>query len=399
MKKSLRSVLVLVLLACATAVSGQTRLEMKANDLWVMTGDSITAQRLHSNYIEAFYRARYPELHLQFRNSGIGGNTTGSVLARFDYDVAAWKPTIVSVELGMNDVGAGEDPSRYLEGMKNLLAQIRAVGATPVLISSSPVNDGSKLNDWKGDRCRKIHPYTVALGTLAQAEKVVFVDQYHPLLDLWAGNKLPDGKERFPLGGDGVHPGAVGQLTMAATILTALGADPEVSSATFNAAGSVVEKQLCEISNVAAKDGGLSFTRLDQRGPWPIAPQCREALKLMPQIADLSRYMLKVTDLADGQYAVSMNGKPVAQLTAKELAAGWNMSTLTEGAIAERSAKIVELVTKLQGPLNMAWRTAGKAKESDKLAECQKTIDACEAQLAAACKPVAIQFEIRPAGK
>ena len=32
----------------------------------------------------------------------------------------------------------------------------------------------------------------------------------------------------------------------------------------------------------------------------------------MPQIADLSRYMLKVTDLADGQYAVSMNGKPVA---------------------------------------------------------------------------------------
>ena len=76
-----------------------------------------------------------------------------------------------------------------------------------------------------------------------------------------------------------------------------------------------------------------------------------------------------------------------------------NMSTLAEGVIAERSAKIVELVTKLQGPLNMAWRAASKAQEADKLAECQKTIDACEAQLAAACKPVAVQFEIRPAGK
>ena len=76
-----------------------------------------------------------------------------------------------------------------------------------MLISSSPVNDGSKLDEWKGDRCRKIHPYTVALGKLARAEKVLFVDQYHPLLDLWAGNKLPDGKERFPLGGDAVHPG------------------------------------------------------------------------------------------------------------------------------------------------------------------------------------------------
>ena len=120
---------------------------------------------------------------------------------------------------------------------------------------------------------------------------------------------------------------------------------------------------------------------------------------MMPQIADLSRYMLKATDLADGQYAVSMNGKAVAQLTAKELAAGWNMSTLAEGVIAERSAKIVELVTKLQSPLNTAWRAASKAKESDKLLECQQAIDACEAQLAAACKPVAIQFEIRPAGK
>lgn len=399
MKKSLRNVLVLVLVAYATAVSGQSRLEPKSNDLWVMAGDSITAQRLHSNYIEAFYRARYPDLHLQFRNSGIGGNTTGSVLGRFDYDVAAWKPTIVSIELGMNDVGAGDNPSRYLEGMKKLLTQIRALGATPVLISSSPVNDGSKLDDWKGDRCRKIHPYTEALGTLAQEEKVVFVDQYHPLLTLWAENKLPTGKERFPLGGDAVHPGPVGQLTMAATILTALGADPDVSSATLNAAGSVVEKKRCEISEVAAKDGGLSFTRLDQRGPWPIAAPCREALKLMPQVADLSRYMLKVTDMADGGYAVSMNGKAVAQLTAQELAAGWNMSTLTEGVIAERSAKIVELVTKLQGPLNTAWRAASKAKESDKLAECQKAIDACEAELAAACKPAAIQFEIRPAGK
>src|SRR4051812_47160792 len=88
-------------------------LSPKANDLWVMAGDSITAQRMHTNYIEAFFRTRYPELNMQFRNSGIGGNTTGSILNRFDYDVAAWKPTIVSIELGMNDVGGGDDPAKY----------------------------------------------------------------------------------------------------------------------------------------------------------------------------------------------------------------------------------------------------------------------------------------------
>src|SRR6188508_1206068 len=85
------------------AARSETPFAVKAGDVWVMAGDSITAQRQHSNYIEAFFRTRYPDLKLQFRNSGIGGNTTGSVAARFDYDVAAFKPTIVSIELGMND--------------------------------------------------------------------------------------------------------------------------------------------------------------------------------------------------------------------------------------------------------------------------------------------------------
>ena len=73
-------------------------LKLKDGDVWVMSGDSITAQRQHTNYIEAFYHTRHPALNLRFRNSGIGGNTTGSILQRFDYDIAAWKPTIVSVE-------------------------------------------------------------------------------------------------------------------------------------------------------------------------------------------------------------------------------------------------------------------------------------------------------------
>ena len=399
MKKSCLSVLLLVLFSWASAVFGQTRLEIKTNDVWVMTGDSITAQRLHSNYLEAFYRARYPKLNLQFRNSGIGGNQTQSVLARFDYDVAAWKPTIVSIELGMNDVGAGDNPTQYIEGMQKLIERIRAVGARPVLISSSPVNDGSRLDQWKGDRCRRIHPYTEALGKLAQEEKVAFVDQYHPLLDLWAENKQADGKEQYPLGGDAVHPGPVGQFTMAATILTGLGVDGEVSSATLQADGTVIEKKLCEISDVSARDCVLAFTRLDQRGPWPIASNCRDALRLMPQIADLSRYVLKITRLADGDYTVSMNGTAVAKLTAKDLAAGWNMSTLSEGVIAQRNEKIVELITKLQGGLNSQWRDASKTKQVDKLAACQRAIDECEVQLAEACNPVAIKFEIRPAGK
>src|SRR6187551_3344663 len=96
---------VLVLIGGLPLLAADPALTVKQDDVWVMAGDSITAQKLHSNYIEAFYRTRYPKLNLHFRNSGVPGNTTRDILARFDYDVAKWKPTIVSVELGMNDVG------------------------------------------------------------------------------------------------------------------------------------------------------------------------------------------------------------------------------------------------------------------------------------------------------
>src|SRR5258707_1044779 len=126
------------LLPISAANARTPSLTLKDGDVWVMAGDSITAQRMHTNYIEAFYRTRYPNLHLHFRNSGIGGNRTGNVLKRFDYDVAAWKPTIVSVELGMNDVNGPLEP--YIDGMREIIGKIRAIGAQPVLFSSSPVD-------------------------------------------------------------------------------------------------------------------------------------------------------------------------------------------------------------------------------------------------------------------
>src|SRR5579872_3649278 len=96
-----------------TAVAEQTSFPLKDGDIWVMAGDSITAQHLHSNYFEAFCFARYPKLKFAFRNSGIGGHTVPSTLARFKWDVAAWKPTVVSVELGMNDQG-GYTVEKYI---------------------------------------------------------------------------------------------------------------------------------------------------------------------------------------------------------------------------------------------------------------------------------------------
>ncbi|MES2568736.1 MAG: SGNH/GDSL hydrolase family protein, partial [Verrucomicrobiota bacterium] len=232
---------------CLPGHAAEPKLSLKENDLWVMAGDSITAQRLHTNYIEAYYQTRYPKLNLRFRNSGIGGNRTSHLLQRFDYDVAAWKPAIVSVELGMNDVNNGDDPSAYIKGIGEIVARIRAIPAQPILLSSSPVDDGSLSGAWKSERCRRIDLYTEALKKFAAGENILFVDQFHPLLELWGNNRRKgteaatksepppeqagQGRSQrlapalIPLGGNPVHPGVIGQYTMAAVILAGLGAE------------------------------------------------------------------------------------------------------------------------------------------------------------------------------
>ena len=422
---------VIGLAVCVWTAQGAPVVPVKANDVWVMAGDSITAQRLHSNYVEAFYRTHYPELNLSFRNSGIGGNRTNHILARFDYDIAAFKPTIVSIELGMNDVGAGPDPSLYIKEMKEIIAKIRAVKAQPVLISSSPVNDGSLMDDWRGDRCKNIHPYTEALKKLGLEENVPVIDQYHPLLALWGANKpyeeaagiiaripvltrdpnMPgvdalkayekawkdSGKSIIALGGDPVHPGPVGQYMMAAEILKGIGVDGFVSAATLKADGTVADQKSCKITDATAKDGVIVFTRLDDRMPWPLIAAAHDAAKLMPAIYDLSRYMLTVTGLPEGQYQIKVDDKPLATVSAKVLAAGYNLSTAREGAIADRATAITNEIAALQGGLNNGFRAVSKAGDAAKLAEASKAIADQDAKIAELCKPKAMKFTVSPA--
>src|SRR6185295_12861719 len=79
------------------------RLDLVAGDSVVFLGDSITHQRLYTQYVEDFYYTRFPGLKIKFHNAGVGGARARDALDRFDRDVAAYKPKYVTVLLGMND--------------------------------------------------------------------------------------------------------------------------------------------------------------------------------------------------------------------------------------------------------------------------------------------------------
>lgn len=110
-----------------------------AGDAIVFLGDSITAQCLCTQYLENYFYTRHPHLCLHFHNAGVSGDTVADALARFDRDVGAYKPKCVTVLLGMNDgaakVFAPALFEKYLADMRMLVAKIRALNGTPILIT------------------------------------------------------------------------------------------------------------------------------------------------------------------------------------------------------------------------------------------------------------------------
>src|SRR5216117_1627635 len=81
---------------------------LKAGDRVVFYGDSITDQRLYTTFAETFIVTRFPKLNVSFVHSGWGGDRVtggggGPVDLRLRRDVVAYKPTVMTIMLGMND--------------------------------------------------------------------------------------------------------------------------------------------------------------------------------------------------------------------------------------------------------------------------------------------------------
>ncbi len=439
MRRSRALVLISVFALCGRSAAAE--FPLRDGDIWVMAGDSITAQHLHSNYFEAFCFARYPKLKFAFRNSGVGGHTIPSTLARFDYDIAAWKPTVVSVELGMNDKG-GTTTEKFIDNMGTMVARIRAVGARPVIFAASPVNSGETMKNLGGNK--RLHEYADALRDFCAREKIPYADQFHDLVDVWGKNKprenlaralgivkgltqdpgLEGGEhlraflavqEKSPLRpvsleGDAVHPGPPGQLMMAAALLKDLGADGFVSSATVDAAGQVAEAKGCKIDELKVDGSRLVFDRLDECLPFPIPDEARAVLSIDPTILEMSRYTLKVTGLKGGRYELKINAVPTATLTAKDLEAGVNLTDLGPSAtakqvnpIAAQGKAVLGAVSNKAGLVSQ-WRglsqkahVAGAAAElKDQLAKLTRQVEEADARVREAARPQNLRFELSP---
>jgi lysophospholipase L1-like esterase len=322
-------------------------------DRVVIIGDSITEQHLYSNYVEMWTVSRFPKWDITFRNVGIGGDRSTGGNNRFKRDVLVHKPTAMTVDFGMNDGNyrAFDEPGfmTYMGGLQGMADQAKEAKIRVAWITPSPVEkaeDGRAIEGYN----QTLEKYSEGVNKIAGDNGGLFVDQFHPFVAAIDKARQANPKKRIG-GGDPVHPGSPGQAVMAWAILKGLNFPRLVSNVEIDAGqAKVVASEKCRVSELAAKDGGLTFERADEA--LPFFPAEAEAINEWAPVRDeLNQYGLKVTGLKPGSYELRLNGAKVADYTADELAGGVNLTktALAAGPVAEQ--------------VNAVW-SAVKAKNS-----------------------------------
>ena len=94
-----------------------------------------TVGRGYVRVLENMFAVVYPEVFLRVTNSGVSGNTSSDLLARFDTDVVELKPDWVSICIGINDVWRQFDcpaitdshvlPDEYEQNVETMILKVK----------------------------------------------------------------------------------------------------------------------------------------------------------------------------------------------------------------------------------------------------------------------------------
>jgi len=314
-------------------------------DTVVFYGDSITAQRLYTRFVEEFALTRYPSLHFRFVNAGVPGDTAyggyaGAVPQRVERDVAPFHPAMITVMLGMNDGGYVPEFEKidavFQKGYRDLLDALRkaAPSADLTLITPTPYDEithGTEFPGYSGTIAKNAED-VLQIGAELQAsgDKTLLTADFHrPLTDA-----LERAKAEFPqlaplLIPDRIHPAEAGHWIAATTLMSAWHVDPVVSSVALNAASTaIIRAYHATVSKLQKSPSGLTWTQLDEALPLPLDMNnaMTPMLLKVSNIAEFDREMLRVESLDPGRYQLLIDGKPIAVFSRDELEHGVNLA-------------------------------------------------------------------------
>lgn len=206
------------------------RLKSQQRTRIVAFGSSNTERRIAGlhwfDWLELGLVQTYGRVHTCV-NTGLGGDTTRGLLARFDEDVARYQPHVVFVTIGGNDSKptSGLDAAAYRENLLAVEGRIRALGAVPVL-QTYYAADVDALEPGHGAR---FLAFMEIVREVAAATGVDLVDH----LSRWEPLRLRYSALYQTLMQDALHVNALGNMVMGLDLVRAFGAqlDPATKAA------------------------------------------------------------------------------------------------------------------------------------------------------------------------
>jgi lysophospholipase L1-like esterase len=361
--------LILLLAASVQAVAETTApAAFVSGDRWCALGDSITAGGQYYRYIEVFYLTRFPEKKLEVVNSGINGDTGPAALKRLDWDCLDAKPTVVSVMLGMNDVGRSfykleyrkptfeaECAARaetYDQAMRQVTKRLLKAGVKVILIKPSIYDDTAELPMTNLPGCgAALTDYGRRLQAIADELKVATVDFNSPMAAINAERQKQD--PHFSIvGRDRVHPSESGHLVMAYEFLRAQKVSGIVSRIVIDAAaGKPGKLENCAVTNLKIQPKEVSFTCIENALPFPVSKLAAPALAFIPFTQELNQQVLQLSGLTPGDYELSIDSKKIRTFTAAQLAAGVNLAEEINTPQLQQAASV-------QATLQQKWKAS-----------------------------------------
>ena len=390
---------------------------LKEGDRVVFYGDSITEQLLYTTFAETYAVTRYPALNLSFTHSGWGGDRVtggggGSIDRRLARDVVAYRPTVVTVMLGMNDGSyRAFDQAifdRYASGYRHIVEELKMdlPGVRLTLIKPSPYDDVTREPKFEGGYNAVLLKYADFVGDLAKAEGATVADLNNPVVEATRKAMTIDKDAAVELNKDRIHPGPGGQLIMAQALLKAWNAPSLVSSVRLDArTAQVLSADRARVTDVAKDGDALTWTQLDEALPFPVDlkdPLVSLATKSSDFFEALDRQNLQVAGVKAGEYTLSIDGEPVGTFGFEALNAGVNLATL-DTPMAKQAAQVHRLTLRHNQLHKTRWRDVQvkyQGAKAEHLARALAGFDGMEADVVeeqrATAQPKAHKFELKP---
>ena len=176
-------------------------------------------------YVESFLHAFYPELNVRVSNTGISGNNTRDLLARFETDVLSLSADWVSILIGINDVWRQFDcptlsnqhvlPEEYEANLEEMVT--RAEARSKVILMTPYYMEPNAEDPMR----RRMDEYGAIVRRVAEKHNCLFVDLQAMF------NEYFTHRHSSSVAWDHIHPNHTGAMVIANAVLRALGFDRE----------------------------------------------------------------------------------------------------------------------------------------------------------------------------